>query len=151
MNTTDSLLPITAVSTVVIGAGQAGLASSYCLEQHGVDHVVLERGDIANSWSDGRWDSLRLLTPRWQTVLPGYRYQGEDPEGFMGKAELVALLKSYSKQLTAPLYTRTTVLGVYPLDTGYRVVSDRGEWHCRSVILASGAFSEARIPACSAV
>ena len=69
-------------TTVVIGAGHAGLAMSWCLAQRSIDHVVLERGEVANSWKTERWDSLRLLTPNWQSRLPGYGYQGEDPDGF---------------------------------------------------------------------
>ena len=77
------------VTTVVIGAGHAGLATSRCLTERSIDHVVLERGDVANSWRRERWDSLRLLTPNWQTRLPGYRYDGADPDGFMTMAEVI--------------------------------------------------------------
>ena len=63
-------------TTVIVGAGHAGLAMSRCLTDRSIDHVLLERGDVANSWSTGRWDSLRLLTPNWQSRLPGYRYTG---------------------------------------------------------------------------
>ena len=72
-----------ATDVVVIGAGQAGLAMSYCLNERGIDHVVIERGEIANSWRNERWDSLKLLTPNWMTRLPGFSYSGDDPDGFM--------------------------------------------------------------------
>lgn len=65
---------------VVIGAGHAGLAASYCLNEQSIDHVVLERGEVANSWRNERWDSLKLLTPNWQTRLPGQYYDGDDPD-----------------------------------------------------------------------
>ena len=71
------------VTTVVIGAGHAGLAASHFLSERSIDHVVLERGEVANSWRRERWDSLRLLTPNWQSRLPGLRYEGPDPDGYM--------------------------------------------------------------------
>jgi len=74
---------VPAVTTIIIGGGQAGLAMSRCLTERSIDHVVLERGEIANSWRTGRWDSLRLLTPNWLSRLPGYQYRGEDPDGYM--------------------------------------------------------------------
>ena len=69
------------VAAVVIGAGQTGLAMSRCLSERSIEHVLLERGEVANSWRTERWDSLRLLTPNWLNRLPGYRYQGDDPTG----------------------------------------------------------------------
>ena len=69
------------IDTVVIGAGHAGLAMSRCLADHSIDHVVFERGEVAHTWRTERWDSLRLLTPNWQSRLPGFGYKGEDPEG----------------------------------------------------------------------
>src|SRR5205814_1580455 len=71
------------VTVVVIGAGHAGLAASRFLNERSLDHVVIERGEVANSWRRERWDSLRLLTPNWQCRLPGYRYDGPDPDGYM--------------------------------------------------------------------
>jgi putative flavoprotein involved in K+ transport len=76
-------------TTVVIGAGHCGLAMSRCLAERGIDHVVLERGKVANSWRTQRWDSLRLLTPNWMTRLPGYSWQGDDPDGYRTSAERV--------------------------------------------------------------
>ena len=76
-------------TTVVIGAGHAGLAMSRCLTDRSIDHVVLERGEVANSWKKERWDSLRLLTPNWQSRLPGYGYQGNDPHGFRTMPETI--------------------------------------------------------------
>ena len=71
------------IAAVVIGAGQAGLAMSYCLTSHGIEHIVLERGRTAERWYGERWDSLRLLTPNWMSRLPGWVYRGDDPDGFM--------------------------------------------------------------------
>ena len=71
------------VDVIVVGAGHAGLAASRCLTERSIDHLVIERGEVANSWRNERWDSLTLLTPNWQSRLPGYRYSGDDPDGYM--------------------------------------------------------------------
>jgi putative flavoprotein involved in K+ transport len=84
-------------TTVIIGAGHCGLAMSRCLAARSVDHVVLERGEVANSWRTQRWDSLRLLTPNWMTRLPGYAYRGADPDGYLGARQVTALLEDYAE------------------------------------------------------
>ena len=93
---------MTAINTVVIGAGHAGLAVSHLLGKVGRDHVVLDRGRVAESWRSERWDSLRLLTPRWMTRLPGRRHLGADQEGFMAVPELVEFLEGYAADSGAP-------------------------------------------------
>src|SRR4051794_3701159 len=94
---------------VVIGAGQAGLAMSHHLTARSIDHVVLDRGDVAHSWRTERWDSLRMLTPNWMTRLPGHRYLGPDPDGFMTKDEAIAFLESYGRCFGAPIHRNVTV------------------------------------------
>jgi putative flavoprotein involved in K+ transport len=134
------------VTTVVIGAGHAGLAVSSCLAGRSIDHVVLERGEVANSWRRERWDSLRLLTPNWQTSLPGRRYRGSDPDGYMSMGQVVGFIADYASARGAPVETRTTVTSVRPAGSGYRVVTDRGEWRCETVVIASGAFAVPVVP-----
>jgi putative flavoprotein involved in K+ transport len=134
------------VSTVIVGAGQAGLAMSHCLTERSIDHVVLERGEVANSWRTGRWDSLRLLTPNWLSRLPGYRYQGDDPDGFMTMPEVIAYLDTYGQTIAAPVVTHTEVTSVRPFDDGYLVVSTTGEWRARTVVLASGPYNRPDVP-----
>ena len=134
-----------AVDVIVIGAGHAGLAISHLLAEDGVDHVVLERGSIANSWRE-RWQSLKLLTPNWQTRLPGRGYEGEDPEGFMSGAELVRFLEDYAAEGNAPVMTRTTVTSVKREGEQYRVKSNRGTWTANAVVLATGAFNKPSVP-----
>ena len=94
-------------TAVIIGAGQAGLAMSYHLSRRSIDHVVLERGDVGNSWRTQRWDSLRLLTPNWQSRLPGYSYRGDDPDGFRTMPETVRLFDDYARGIGAPVRIRT--------------------------------------------
>ena len=108
--------------------------------------MVLERGDVANSWRRERWDSLRLLTPNWQTRLPGYRYEGADPDGFMTMAEVIEFISRFAVVADAPVRTHTTVTSVRQTDEGYHVATDNGDLRCRSVVLASGACNLPSVP-----
>ena len=134
------------VTTVVIGAGHAGLAMSWHLSRHSIDHVVVERGEVAHSWKTERWRSLRLLTPSWQSRLPGYGYEGDDPDGFRTMPETIAFLEGYAKAISAPVREHTTVSSVRRTDDGYEVTSDQGEWRCRTVVLATGACNIPIVP-----
>ena len=136
-------------TTVVIGAGHGGLAMSRCLSDRSIDHVVLERGEVANSWRTERWDSLRLLTPNWQCRLPGHAYRGDDPDGFMTMPEVIEFITGYATDIAAPVQTGTTVTSVRRTDDGYSVTTDQGEWECLTVVLAAGAFNVPRVPAVS--
>jgi putative flavoprotein involved in K+ transport len=137
-------------TAVVVGAGHAGLAMSRCLAERSIDHVVLERGEVANSWKTERWDSLRLLTPNWQSRLPGYGYSGSDPDGYRTMAETCAFLERYAEVIEAPVRTHTAVTSVRRLEDGYAVTTSRGEWRSRIVVLASGACNIAAVPAIAA-
>ena len=134
-------------TAIIIGAGQSGLAMSKHLTARSIDHVVLERGDVANSWRTERWDSLRLLTPNWQSRLPGYAYAGDDPDGFMTMPEVVRFLQRYAELSLAPIVTGTRVTRVRQLDDGYEVATNQGPWRCRKLVIASGACNIASIPA----
>jgi putative flavoprotein involved in K+ transport len=138
---------IASTTTVVIGAGHAGLAMSRCLSERGIDHVVLERGEVAHTWRTERWDSLRLLTPNWQSRLPGFGYTGDDPDGYRSVPEVIDFIASYAKTIAAPVRTHTTVLRVGAADAGYRVSTDGGDWQCRTLVLASGACNITCVPA----
>ena len=119
-------------TTIIIGAGQSGLAMSRHLTARSIDHVVLERGEVANSWLTERWDSLRLLTPNWETRLPGYAYSGDDPDGFMTMPEVVAFLRKYAELSLAPIMTGTQVrvCGRWTAATRSRPIRDRGGVAC---------------------
>lgn len=137
-------------AVVVIGGGHSGLAMSQRLSEGGIDHVVLERGEIASSWARQRWDSFTLLTPNWQTTLPGAAYDGDDPDGFMTAAEITQFIQGYAETVSAPVHAATTVTVVRPADGGYEIVTDHGTWGCRCVVLASGACALPSLPDCAA-
>ena len=119
---------------------------SRCLTERSIDHVVLERGQIAGSWRQ-RWDSLRLLTPNWMSRLPGYRYEGDDPDGYMTMAQVVDYLNTYAERIAAPVECQTDVTSVRACDDGYAVSTTNGEWRCRTVVLASGPYNQPDVPA----
>jgi putative flavoprotein involved in K+ transport len=133
-------------TTVVIGAGHAGLAMSRVLTEYSIDHIVLERGEVANAWRHGRWDSLRLLTPNWLSRLPGYGYRGSDPDGFMDLPGIVDFIAGYAAHTDAPVLTHTTVNRVRRIDDGYRITTDRGGMECRTLVLATGVANRAQLP-----
>jgi putative flavoprotein involved in K+ transport len=134
-------------TTVVLGGGQSGLAMSQCLSVRSIDHVILERNEIANSWRQERWDSLRLLTPNWQCRLPGFDYRGDDPDGFMSALQVADFIAEYAKVIAAPVIDGTTVTSVRRTDDQYLVTTEQGEWTCATVVVATGAFNLPRVPA----
>lgn len=123
---------------------------SRCLAERGIEHVVLERGAVANSWRTERWDSLRLLTPNWLSRLPGFRYEGEDPDGYMSAPEVAAFIDRYAQVIAAPVQTDTAVTALRRSGDGYDVVTDRGTWRCRAAVLATGACNVPDVPAVAA-
>jgi putative flavoprotein involved in K+ transport len=120
---------------------------SRCLSDRSIDHVVLERGEVANSWRRERWDSLRLLTPNWQSRLPGFRYDGAEPDGFMTMPEVIAFISGFAVSSGAPVRTGTPVTSVRAVDEGYQVTTAHGELRCRTLVLASGACNQPSVPA----
>ena len=107
---------------------------------------MLERGEVANTWRRERWDSLRLLTPNWQSRLPGVRYDGPDPDGYMTTAEVVELIDRFAAQTGAPVRTGTNVTSVRRTDDGYDITTSHGEIRSRAVVLASGAYNRPSVP-----
>lgn len=132
--------------TVIIGGGQAGLALSYSLTEAGIDHVVLERGRLAERWRSERWDSLRLLTPNWMTRLPGLAAATDDPDGFMSKDEVVDLLEAYACSFNAPIRQGATVTEVRS-DRGVFTVRTQDDLiEARNVVVATGHCGLPSIP-----
>ncbi len=137
------------IATVVIGAGQAGLAMSHCLSELLVDHVVIERGKVAQRWRSQSWDSLTLLTPNWMTRLPGFQYDGDDPDGFMSVPDLIGLLDRYAISSRAPIVSDTSVIRVVQTGERFRVITSRGAWSADSVVVATGYCDLPAVPAAS--
>ncbi len=108
---------------------------------------MLERGEVANSWRTERWDSLRLLTPNWQSRLPGQYYGGPDPDGYMQMGEVVDFIEKFAKETGAPVVTDANVTSLRSHHDGYSVISSQGEVHCRTVVIASGACNQPSLPA----
>jgi putative flavoprotein involved in K+ transport len=107
---------------------------------------VLERGEVANSWRHERWDSLRLLTPNWQCRLPGHRYDGPDPDGYLTMGEVTEFIERFAKVSGAPVQAGTNVTSVRRTDGGYHLTTSRGEIACRAVVIASGACNQPAVP-----
>ncbi len=135
------------ITTVVIGAGQAGLAMSYCLSELLVDHVVIERGKVAQRWRSQSWDSLTLLTPNWMTRLPGFHYDGDDPDGFMSATDVIGFFDRYAALSRAPIIGDTSVIRVVRTGERFRVITDRGGWSADSVVIATGYCDLPAVPA----
>lgn len=135
------------VDTVVIGAGQAGLAMSHCLTARGRDHVVLERGRLAERWRSERWDSMRLLSPNWMTRLPGWSYDGPEPDGFMTAAEVVDHFVRYASASEAPVEPNRPVVALRRHDEGFRIVTADGTWAAENVVMATGWCDRPIVPA----
>ncbi len=133
-------------TAAVVGAGQAGLAMSRRLTERSIDHIVLERGEVANSWRTQRWPTLRLLTPNWQTRLPSHDYAGDHPEGYMPLAEVVATLTRYARLIDAPVRTARTVHTLRTASQGFEIHTNDDVLCARAVVLATGACNLPAIP-----
>ncbi len=135
------------IDVVVVGGGQAGLATSHELSRAGLEHVVLERGRVAESWR-GRWDSFCLVTPNWSVKLPGGEYDGDDPDGYLPREELVAYLEGYARGLPAPIREEVDVSSLEPAAERFRLRTTIGaEILARSVVVATGAYQWPHRPA----
>ncbi|MDX1674880.1 MAG: NAD(P)-binding domain-containing protein [Longimicrobiales bacterium] len=135
------------VDTIVIGAGQAGLATSWHLSERGVEHLILERADtVGSSWRDRRWDSFCLVTPNWMIDLPGFAYDGGEPDGFMPKDEVVAYLQRYASAIDAPIRFGTEVRRLAREGDGFQVTTGSGRIRARNVVVAAGSYGRSKRP-----
>jgi putative flavoprotein involved in K+ transport len=135
------------VGVVVVGAGQAGLAVSRELTRSGVEHVVLERGRIGQTWRD-RWKSFCLVTPNWSVRLPGYPYDRDDPDGFMLRDEIVSYLERYADAVGAPVQEGVEVTALRPRPAGgFELETSGGRLEADTVVLGTGAYQRPHRPA----
>ena len=133
------------VTVAVIGAGQAGLSVSWYLGQAGIDHVVLEAQTPVHAWADTRWDNFTLVTPNWHCRLPGYAYEGDDPDGFMTRDEVVEWLDGWLQTFTPPVLTHARVTRLRPLATGgfelsLQTVAGEESLTCDHAVVATGGY-----------
>ncbi len=135
------------LDTIVIGAGQAGLAISRCLSDRSVDHVVLERGRVAERWRTERWDSLRLLTPNWMSRLPSWSYDGPDPDGFMTAGEVADFFARYARSSDAPVEEQSAVESLRFDGEKYELRTTNASWTAARVVIATGWSDRPAIPA----
>jgi putative flavoprotein involved in K+ transport len=136
------------VDVAIIGAGQAGLATSWHLSQAGVDHLVLEGGRVGETWRSRRWDSFCLVTPNWTVQLPGAAYKGPDPDGFMPLAELIEHLDEWAASFRAPVHENTPVVRLEGhSDGGFVLTLPDEKLRARNVVVATGAYQRAHRPA----
>ncbi|MGD8570510.1 MAG: MSMEG_0569 family flavin-dependent oxidoreductase [Gammaproteobacteria bacterium] len=131
---------------IVVGGGQAGLSMSYYLTQNQIDHVVLNKGELAESWRHERWDSFCLVTPNWQCQLPGFHYQGDDPDGFMVKDEIIQYLEDYVASFRSPLKNRVTVEEIVYQDGLFKLSTTDGPYNAKKVVIACGSYHYPKIP-----
>ena len=131
----------------IIGGGQAGLATSWHLTQAGIDHVVLEAGRVAETWRSRRWDSFCLVTPNWTVQLPGAKYVGPDPDGFMSLAQLLAHFQDWADSFDAPVEGNCAVTSLAADSGGFVISMPSGKLKARRVVVASGAYQKPYRPA----
>jgi len=134
------------IDTIIIGAGQGGLSTSYSLTQQGREHIILEQADqVAEAWRN-RWDSFTLITPNWMMRLPGAEYRGDDPDGFTARDDVIAYLEEYVERFDLPIKFGIRVTSVEPIEAGYRVNTDEGEFEAANVVIATGMYQQPKLP-----
>jgi len=134
------------VNTIIIGAGQAGLSTSYFLTQKGIEHLILEKGRVGEDWRSHRWDNFHLITPNHMTRLPGFSYAGKKSNGFDSRDEMVKFFEDYAKSFNAPLVENTKVLSVTKGNNGFLVETKDKNYEAKNVVVATGSFHKPLIP-----
>lgn len=133
-------------SVIIVGGGQAGLSISYYCQQHGIDHLVLEKNHVMHAWKEKRWDSFTLVTPNWQCLLPGHPYQGNDPDGFMKRDEIIAYLDAFAEKVKAPVLENTAVTRIRHDGEHYQIETTSGPFSADQVVVASGSYQTPVVP-----
>lgn len=129
---------------IIVGAGQCGLSMSRALLSQGINNLVLERGEVGQSWRSERWDSLRMLTPNWANLLPGMSHP--DRDGYMTPGDFTSQLERLAKDGAGEVLTNTKVKRIAPSTKGFLVECDTGDWTAQAVVLATGAASQPIVP-----
>jgi putative flavoprotein involved in K+ transport len=144
---TDGQLTGRHFPVLVVGGGQAGLSMSYCLRAHGIEHVVVEAHQVGHEWRERRWDTFCLVTPNWQCRLPGFPYQGDDPDGFMVRSEILRYLEDYVVHFGPPLVSGVAVTRLRRgVDGSFSVSTTDGECTADQVVVATGPYHAPSVP-----
>ncbi|MBI3243340.1 MAG: NAD(P)-binding domain-containing protein [Chloroflexi bacterium] len=138
------------LDTIIIGGGQAGLSLSYLLTQQGREHLVLEKAGRAGEAWRWRWDSFTFVTPNWAIRLPGGNYQGDNPDGYMPRDEIIGMFEAYVTRHGLPVRYGVAVKAVKRTETGYTVEADGTTWEAANVVVATGSFQKPKSPSFSA-
>jgi putative flavoprotein involved in K+ transport len=139
------------IETIIIGGGQAGLATSYYLGQMGREHLVLEQARYAgNTWRNQRWDSFTFVTPNWMIQLPGAGYQGDDPDGYLPRDGIVRYFEGYVERYKFPIRYGVRASSVVRNEAGYLVKTEQEEFRAANVVIATGFFQKPKLPTFSA-
>ena len=135
-------------SVAIVGGGQAGLSMSYCLRERGFDHIIFEKNRIAESWRSKRWDSFCLVTPNWQCLLPGFPYNGDDPQGFMQKEDIVQYIEAYAKSFNPPIKEGVEVSSVRKSSSAdrFELKTSLGDFTADQVVVATGGYHIPKFP-----
>jgi putative flavoprotein involved in K+ transport len=133
-------------AVVIVGGGQAGLSMSHCLKRQGIDHLVVERHRLGHEWRTRRWDSFCLVTPNWQCRLPGFPYDGDEPDGFMVRDQIVGYLEDYAASFDPPVVEGVAVTRVVGGDQGFEIDTDVGTISADQVVVATGPYQVPVIP-----
>ena len=135
-------------SVVIVGGGQAGLSMSYCLRERGFDHIIFEKNRIAESWRSKRWDSFCLVTPNWQCLLPGFPYNGDDPQGFMQKEDIVQYIEAYAQSFNPPIKEGVEVSSVRKSSSAdhFELSTSLGSFTADQVVVATGGYHIPKFP-----
>ncbi|MGO1266081.1 MAG: MSMEG_0569 family flavin-dependent oxidoreductase [Microbacterium gubbeenense] len=135
------------VEAVIVGGGQAGLSLSRHLVDRDIEHIVIERSEVAHEWRDGRWDAFTLVTPNWHCRLPGYPYDGPDPDGFMTRDEVHAWVRAYADTFDAPVAEGVEVIRVTQRpEGGFTVATTAGTITADTVTSATGGYHDPVVP-----
>ena len=135
-------------TVAIVGGGQAGLSMSYCLRERGVDHIIFEKNRIAESWRSKRWDSFCLVTPNWQCLLPGFPYNGDDPQGFMQKEDIVQYIEAYAQSFNPPIKEGVEVSSVRKSSSAdyFELKTSLGDFTADQVVVATGGYHIPKFP-----
>jgi len=137
------------VDTIIVGGGQGGLSTSYHLKQQGINHIILEQTDqAAKAWRE-RWDSFTFITPNWMIRLPGAEYQGDEPDSFMVRKNIIDYFKEYIKQFELPIRYGIQVTSVESIESGYLVRTNKKDFEAENVVIATGMYQHPRMPSFS--